>query len=25
MPIAHWRDILAQLMIFYGDRVSVPL
>lgn len=25
MPIPNWRDILAQLVIFFGDRVSVPL
>lgn len=25
MPISHWRDILAQLVIFFGDRVQIPL
>ena len=25
MPVANWRDILAQLIIFFGDRVSVHL
>jgi len=25
MPILHWHDILVQLMIFFGDRVSVRL
>ena len=25
MPIPHWRDILAQLVIFFGDRVQIPL
>lgn len=25
MPIPHWHDILAQLMIFFDNRVSVPL
>ena len=25
MPVAIWRDILAQLIIFFGDRVSVHL
>ena len=25
MPVRHWRDILAQLIIFFGERVSIPL
>lgn len=25
MPVLHWHDILVQLMIFFGDRVSVRL
>ncbi len=25
MPVLHWQDILVQLMIFFGDRVSVRL
>lgn len=25
MPIPHWRDILAQLLIFFADRVTIRL
>ena len=25
MPIPHWRDILAQLLIFFADRVPIRL
>jgi len=25
MPIPNWRDILAQLVIFFSDRVTIPM